>query len=198
MSFTAQTAFEARITNNSNDTLCNIAGVYYVSSDPADCDAGKLCVRGDLLACEGYPNTVYNENTYKMTAAANTATGNDVIYACNTYDNQLLAAGSNKYFIGRATLGLGVPAGRYGNFTRINFDGESIYRFGAGNVTLNTSTDKFLTIASGALTSQASAPTTTGALYFKIVGTGKFVEGNMESFTYYDVVACKPVATVPA
>lgn len=198
MSFTAQTAFEARITNNSNDTLCNIAGKYYVSSDPADCDAGKLCVRGDLLACEGYPAGVYNENTYKMTAAANTATGNDVIYACNTYDNQLIAAGSNKYFIGRATLGLGVPAGRYGNFTRINFDGESVYRFGAGNVTLNTSTDTYLTIASGALTSQAAAPTTTGALYFKIVGTGKFVEGNQESFAYYDVVACKPVATVPA
>jgi hypothetical protein len=196
MAFTANTAFEARITNNSNDTLCNIAGKFYSSGDPADCSAGTLCVRGDLLACEGFPSGVYNENTYKM-AVANSVDVGTPIYACNTYDNQLIGNGSNNYFIGRKTLGLGVPAGRYGNFTRIYFDGASRYRFGAGNVTLNTSTDTYFVISSGALSSQAAAPTATGTPYFVLKGTGKFVEGNMETVTYYDVEA-HAVATVPA
>lgn len=197
MAFTANTAFEARITNNSNDTLCNIAGKYYVSTTATDCSAGTLCVRDSLLACEGYPAGVYNENTYKMVAAAGTEDVSTPIYACNTYDNQLLNNGSNNYFIGRKTLGLGVPAGRYGNFTRIYFDGASVYRFGAGNVTLNTSTDTYFVISSGALSSQAAAPTATGTPYFVLKGTGKFVEGNMETVTYYDVEA-HAVATVPA
>lgn len=191
MSFTANTAFEARITNNSRDNLSHIAGKYYVSTTPTDCDAGQLCVRDSLLPCEGFSG-VYNENTWKMVAAANTATADDVIFACDTYDNQLLSApNGNAYFIGTETLGLGVPAGRYGNFTRINFDGESVYRFGAGNVTLNTSTDTFFTIASGKLTSAAAAPTDDGSIYFELRGTGKFIEGVSESFTYYDVVAKK-------
>lgn len=191
MSFTANTAFEARITNNSRDNLSHIAGKYYVSTTPTDCDAGQLCVRDSLLDCEGFTG-IKNENTWKMVAAANTATADDVIFACDTYDNQLLSApNGNAYFIGTETLGLGVPAGRYGNFTRINFDGESVYRFGAGNVTLNTSTDTFFTIASGKLTSAAAAPTDDGSIYFELRGTGKFIEGVSESFTYYDVVAKK-------
>ena len=191
MSFTANTAFEARITNNSRDNLSHIAGKYYVSTTPTDCDAGQLCVRDSLLDCEGFTG-IKNENTWKMVAAANTATADDVIFACDTYDNQLLSApNGNAYFIGTETLGLGVPAGRYGNFTRINFDGESVYRFGAGNVTLNTSTDTFFTIASGKLTSAAAAPDDDGSIYFELRGTGKFIEGVSESFTYYDVVAKK-------
>lgn len=191
MSFTAKTAFEARITNNENDRLANIAGKYYVSTTATDCDAGQLCVRDSLLPCEGFSG-VYNENTWKMVAAANTNTADDVIYACNTYDNQLISApDGNNYFIGVRTLGLGVPAGRYSTFTRINFDGESVYRFGEGNVTLNTSTDTFFTIASGKLTSAAAAPTDDGSIYFELRGTGKFVEGTSESFGYYDVVAKK-------
>ena len=191
MSFTANTAFEARITNNENDRLANIAGKYYVSTTATDCDAGQLCVRDSLLDCEGFTG-VKNENTWKMVAAANTNTADDVIYACNTYDNQLIGApDGNNYFIGVRTLGLGIPAGRYGNFTRINFDGQSVYRFGAGNVTLNTSTDTYFTIASGKLTSAASAPTDDGSIYFELRGTGNFVEGNSASFGYYDVVAKK-------
>lgn len=191
MSFTANTAFEARITNNENDRLANIAGKYYVSTTATDCDAGQLCVRDSLLDCEGFSG-VKNENTWKMVAAANTNTADDVIYACNTYDNQLISApDGNNYFIGVRTLGLGVPAGRYSTFTRINFDGESVYRFGEGNVTLNTSTDTFFTIASGKLTSAAAAPTDDGSIYFELRGTGKFIEGTSESFGYYDVVAKK-------
>jgi len=191
MSFTANTAFEARITNNENDRLANIAGKYFVSTTPTDCDAGQLCVRDSLLDCEGFTG-VKNENTWKMVDAASTATIDDVIYACNTYDNQLIPSpDGNNYFIGVRTLGLGAPAGRYCTFTRINFDGQSVYRFGEGNVTLSTSTDTYFTIASGKLTSAAAAPATAGAIYFELRGTGKFIEGNGEAFGYYDVVACK-------
>lgn len=191
MSFTAKTAFEARITNNENDRLANIAGKYFVSTTPTDCDAGQLCVRDSLLDCEGFTG-VKNENTWKMVDAASTATMDDVIYACNTYDNQLIPSpDGNNYFIGVRTLGLGAPADRYCTFTRINFDGQSVYRFGEGNVTLSTSTDTYFTIASGKLTSAAAAPATAGAIYFELRGTGKFIEGNGEAFGYYDVVACK-------
>ena len=190
MSFTAQTAFEARITNNENDRLANIAGKYYVSTTATDCDAGQLCTRDSLLDCEGFSG-VKNENTWKMVAATSSADADDVIYACNTYDNQLVSApNGNAYFIGYETLGLGVPAGRYGNFTRINFDGESVYRFGAGNVTY-TATHQYFTIDAGKLVSSATAPTDDGSIYFTLRGTGNFVEGTSLSFGYYDVVACK-------
>ena len=191
MSFTANTAFEARITNNENDRLANIAGKYFVSTTPTDCDAGQLCVRDSLLDCEGFTG-VKNENTWKMVAAADTATADDLVFACNTYDNQLIPSpDGNNYFIGVRTLGLGAPADRYCTFTRINFDGQSVYRFGEGNVTLNTDTDTYFTIASGKLTSAAAAPATAGAIYFELRGKGKFIEGNGEAFGYYDVVACK-------
>lgn len=193
MSFTAQTAFEARITNNALDSLANIAGMYYVSTTATDCDAGQLCTRDSLLDCEGFTG-VKNENTWKMVAATSSADANDVIYACNTYDTKLLSDGRNNWFVGHETLGLGVPAGRYGNFTRINFDGQSVYRFGAGNVTLNTSTDTFFTIDAGKLTSTASEPTTAGKIYFTLRAKGNFVEGMQASFAYYDLVACKVVA----
>lgn len=193
MSFTAQTAFEARITNNALDSLANIAGKYYVSTTATDCDAGQLCTRDSLLDCEGFSG-VKNENTWKMVAATSSADANDVIYACNTYDTKLLSDGRNNWFVGHETLGLGVPAGRYGNFTRINFDGQSVYRFGAGNVTLNTSTDTFFTIDAGKLTSTASEPTTAGKIYFTLRAKGNFVEGMQASFAYYDLVACKVVA----
>lgn len=190
MSFTAQTAFEARITNNSRDNLSHIAGQYFVSTTPTDCDAGQLCTRDSLLPNEGFTG-VYNENTWKMVAATSSANANSVIFACDTYDNQLLTApDGNNYFIGQQTLGLGVPAGRYGNFTRINFDGESVYRFGAGNVTY-TATHQYFTIDAGKLVSAATAPTTAGDIYFTLRGTGTFVEGNSASFAYYDLVACK-------
>lgn len=195
MSFTANTAFEARITNNEFDDLCNITGKYYVSTTATDCSAGHLCVRDSLLDCEGFSG-VKNENAWKMVDATDAATANDVVYACNTYESKLINDGDgHNYFIGSETLGLGVPAGRYGTFTKINFDGQSVYRFGIGNLSAAISTNTFFTIDDGQLVPAASAPTTTGAIYFKLMGTGKFVEGTSESFTYYDALACK-VSTV--
>ena len=193
MALSEKTAFEARITNNDRENLSHIAGVYQAGEANADCSAGLLCVRKGQIPCEGFTG-VYNENTWYMEAATTADNAESVIYACDTYDVQLLPGkGGKLYAVGAETLGLGVPAGRYGNFTRIDFDGQSVYRFGEGNVTLNTESDKYFTIDSGVLTSTATKPVTDGALYFELRGTGKFTEGAGQSFGYYDLVACKPV-----
>lgn len=184
MAFIANTAFEARITNNRTHDLVNIAGKYEESSAVADCSAGIICVAGDLLDCEGFTG-VKNENTHKMTAAG--ATDKEPLYACNTYETKKVGA----YYIGRETLGLGVEAGKYGNFTLINFDGQSVYRFGIGNVTGAIGDKTYFTIASGKLVPATSAPSTAGLPYFKLRGTGNFIEGTRTSFGYVDVVACR-------
>lgn len=199
MAYIANTAFEARITNNSRDNLSHIAGLYQAGSPAAnaDCSAGLLCVRNGRVPNEGFDNPsgtrVYNENTWYMNAAADSVTADDVIFACDTYDVQLLSGkrtGLN-YFVGTETLGLGAPAGRYCNFTRINFDNESVYRFGVGNLSAALSTNTYFTIANGLLVPAASAPATAGSIYFQLRGTGYFVEGTQQSFAYVDVVACK-------
>lgn len=196
MAYIANTAFEARITNNRREDLSHVAGLFEDSSSPADCSAGLLCVRSTKAPAEGFDNPsgtrVYNENTWIFNAAADTATVDDVIYACDPYDTQLITApNGNSYFIGTETLGLGIPAGRYGNFTRIDFDNQSVYRFGSGNLSTAISTNTFFTIDDGLLVPAASAPATAGAIYFKLVGTGTFVKGNSAAFTYYDAMACK-------
>lgn len=197
MAFIADTAFEARITNNSRDNLSHVAGLYQASGENADCSAGLLCVRNGLVPNEGFDNPsgtrVFNENTWFFNAAADSVTADDVIFACDTYDVQLLSgkrAGLN-YFIGTETLGLGVPAGRYGNFTRINFDNESVYRFGEGNLSAAIGANTYFTIADGLLVPAAAAPTDAGSVFFELRGTGSFVEGTQQSFGYVDVVARK-------
>lgn len=195
MAYIAKTAFEARITNNSRDNLANVAGLYQASSANADCSAGLLCVRNGQVPVEGMPAAanVYNENTWYMNAATSSVDANDVIYACNTYDNQLVSApNGNQWFVGMDLLGLGVPAGRYGCFTRINFDNESVYRFGEGNVTVNTTGDQYFTIDDGVLTSVTAKPSTAGDIFFtlKEYGEGYFTEGTTQSFGYYDLTAC--------
>ena len=198
MGFIEKTAFEARITNDRKDDLCNITGHYQVSGADADCSAGLLCVRKENLPCAGFPN-VLNENAYYMEAATDAANAGDVIYACNTYDTQLLAGRhGNAYYVGTETLGLGIPAGREGTFTKIVFDGDHKYRFGVGNANAELGANKFLTIADGLLKPAAAAPTANGALYFKVKGTGNFTEGTTASFGYIDVEAHVVVAAVAA
>lgn len=191
MAYISSTAFEARVTNGEFDALANITGLYQQSSAAADCSAGLLCVRGDNLPCEGFGSTVFNENAFYMTAAAGTETATTPIYACNTYEAQLLnGKGDNKYFIGTETLGLGVPAGRYGTFTRIAFDGVSKYRFGEGNFAAPISDAGFAVLsANGLLASAASAPSVAGTPYFVVKGTGAFTEGTSASFGYVDLEA---------
>lgn len=190
MAFTANTAFEARITNNENDILSHIAGLYQASGANADCDAGRLVTADSLADCEGFTG-IKNENTWIMVDATDAATIDTPVYACDTYDNKLIGDASHNYFIGTETLGLGTPAGRYGNFTRIKFDGVSHYRFGVGNFSAAVGNNTYATIDDGVLVPAASAPATAGSIYFEIIGTGNFVEGAFDSFGYVDVIAKK-------
>ena len=190
MAFLSSTAFEARVTNNEFDDLCNITGKYQVASADADCSAGLLCTRGDLLPCEGFGSTVFNENAFYMASAASDVMATEPIYACNMYESQLISNKDNKYFIGTETLGLGVPAGRYGTFTRIYFDGVSKYRFGVGNISGALSDATIVVLAGdGLLASAAEAPSDAGTPYFKVMGTGTFTEGTRNSFGYVDLEA---------
>lgn len=184
----ANTAFEARVTNNEWDNLCNITGKYQISGSDAECPAGTLCVRGDKLPCEGFTG-IYNENAYYM-AAADGVGIDDVIYACNTYDSKLVSDGVHAWHVGHETLGLPIPAGRYGTFTKIVFNGENIYRFGVGNTDDDGAAD-FYSIDDGGLKAESAALSTAGSIYFEVVGTGNFVEGTRDSFGYVDVRACK-------
>lgn len=189
MAYIANTAFEARIVNNRFDDLCNIAGLYQADGANADCSAGLLCIQSEQADCEGFPN-VKNENTWLMNAAGATANIDTPVYACNTYDTQLVSApDGNNYFVGTRTLGLGAPAGRYCTFTHIDFDGRSVYRFGIGNLSAALGSNTYFTIANGLLVPAAAAPTAAGSIYFELRGTGNFTEGTTSSFQYVDVVA---------
>lgn len=197
MAYIEKTAFEPRITNNEYNELCNITGRYQVSDADADCSAGLLVVRGEQLPCAGFKG-VKNENAFYMNAAGAAANADTGVYACNTYDWPMLGGrNGNNYAVGTATLGLGVPAGRDGTFTEIVFDGKHAYRFGEGNLSTAIGENTIFTIANGLLVPAAAAPTATGAIYFKLKGTGNFTEGAGQSFVYYDVWACK-VSTVTA
>lgn len=191
MSYIAKTAFEARITNNEFNELCNITGRYQVSSADADCSAGLLCVRGEQLPCAGFTG-IKNENAWYMSAAGAAANVDTPVYAANTYEVQRLAGKNGQlYAIGTETLGLGIPAGRDGTFTKIVFDDEHVYRFGEGNLSTAIGENTFFTIANGLLVPAAAAPTKAGSIYFKLRGSGKFTEGTTASFGYYDLAACK-------
>lgn len=197
MAYIEKTAFEPRITNNEFNELCNITGRYQVSEADADCSAGLLVVRGEQLPCAGFKG-IKNENAFYMNAAGAAANADTGVYACNTYEWPMLGGrNGNNYAVGTATLGLGVPAGRDGTFTEIVFDGKHTYRFGEGNLSTAIGANTIFTIANGLLVPAAAAPTATGAIYFKLKGTGNFTEGAGQSFVYYDVWACK-VSTVTA
>lgn len=197
MAYIEKTAFEPRITNDEFNELCNITGRYQVSDADADCSAGLLVVRGEQLPCAGFKG-VKNENAFYMNAAGAAANADTGVYACNTYEWPTLGGrNGNNYAVGTATLGLGVPAGRDGTFTEIVFDGKHAYRFGEGNLSAAIGENTIFTIANGLLVPAAAAPTATGAIYFKLKGTGNFTEGAGQSFVYYDVWACK-VSTVTA
>lgn len=190
MAYIANTAFEARIVNDRFDDLANIAGLYQASDAAADCSAGLLCVRAEQTPCEGFAN-VLNENSWYMNAAGDDANIDTPIYACDPHDWPLIGNGRNLWAVGTETLGLGIPAGRYGSFRRIHFDNVSVYRFGVGNLSDALSTNTYFTIADGLLVPAAAAPTAAGSIYFELRGTGNFTEGTSASFGYIDVVACR-------
>ena len=148
-------------------------------------------MRGEQLPCAGFTG-IKNENAWYMNAAGAAANVDTPVYAANTYEVQHLSGKSGQlYAIGTETLGLGIPAGRDGTFTKIVFDDDHVYRFGEGNLSTAIGTNTFFTIANGLLVPAAAAPTAAGSIYFKLRGSGKFTEGTTASFGYYDLVACK-------
>lgn len=144
MAYIANTAFEVKVSNHEFDSVANITGVFQNGSDTDEiCSAGFLCVKDVLTANEGYEKvgpeedvTINNGNTWTMKAAASSTTVQTPIYACNTFNvNQITDSATGAvYKVGGNTLGLAVPAGERSTFTKIEFDGNHIYRFGAGNV----------------------------------------------------------------
>lgn len=191
MAAITNSAFELRVSNHMYDTTKNITGKFQEGSPAADavCAAGFLVVPGERLPNEGYTD-IKNENAYIMGAAA-TAT-DAAIYACNTFNVQELTdAFGNAYKVGTNTLGLPIPAGYRGTYTRI--DEGDMMRFGIGNFTTAISTNGYATIGTstnaGKLVPAASAPTTTGALYFEIVESGTFTQGAYAGFGYVLVKA---------
>ena len=190
MAYIEKTAFEARITNKQNNDLDNIAGLFVNGNGDAEvCSAGFLCKRSELTESVGYPAGVENENTDKMVAAVAGDKADEEIYACNTYDVRLISDGTNAWAVGRNVLGIPAPAGREVTFTKIDFQGDRKYRFGIGNVNGTVGSNCFATIADGLFVPAAAAPTTAGAVYFKILREGNFTEGNRASFGYVDVEA---------
>jgi hypothetical protein len=191
MAAITNSAFELRVSNHLFDTTKNITGKFQEGSPAADavCAAGFLVVPGERLQNEGYASTVKNENAYIMGAAAAT---DEAIYACNTFNVQELAGPfGTVYKVGSNTLGLPIPAGERGTYTRID-EGDMI-RFGIGNFTTAISTNGYATLGTstnaGKLVPAASAPTTTGALYFEIVESGNFTQGAYAGFGYVLVKA---------
>lgn len=195
MAYIEKTAFEARITNNEFNELVNVTGRFQTDGADDVCPAGFLCVRGEQLPCAGFTG-IKNENAWYMNAAAASVTADDVIYASNTYDVNLLQdpATGNAYAVGLNTLGLPIPKRRDGTFTQIVFDNVHVYRFGEGNANAAVGENKFFTIADGLLVPATAAPTKAGTVYFALRGTGNFTEGTRGSFGYIDVVACKVIA----
>lgn len=191
MAYIANTAFEVKVTNAVFDETANITGVYLNGSNsPEICPAGFLCVRGERLENSGYTG-IKNKNAYYMKAAG--ASDNEAIYACNTYNvaQTVDPSTGNVYKIGANTLGLPIPAGERGTYTRIDFDkGDRKYRFGIGNASAALAENKFFTIADGLLVPAAEAPKTNGAVYFTLIEAGTFpAVGTRAGFGYIDVEA---------
>lgn len=202
------TAFESVIDNNANDKTANVAGQFQASAADAICSAGFLCTRSALTTNTGYSTQSYkNGNTWIMVEAESTDLVNTPIYACNTYDVNIVVdpVTGQEYTVGANTLGLPLPAGRVGTFTKIVFDGDKRYKFGTGdsaqsgstgNLSAALSTNGYATIANGLLVPASAAPTATGTPYFKVIGTGTFTEGNRAStISYVEVEAHYAIAT---
>ena len=189
MAAITNSAFELRVSNHIFDTTKNITGKFQ-NSTPADelCAAGFVVVPGDELANEGY-SSIDNENAYLMSAAGDATA--EALYACNTFNVQELTDGfGNAYKVGTNTLGLPIPSGQRGTYTRL--DEGDIARWGIGNFTTAISTNGYATLGTstnaGKWVPAASAPTTTGAWYLEIKGTGNFTQGAYNGFGY---VLCK-------
>lgn len=197
MAMIQNTAFELKVSNHEFDSVANITGVYHNASDEGEiCPAGFLCVRDELLQSDGYPVGVLNGNTWVMNAATADVNAATPVYACNTFGvNEMTDMTTGEvYKVNANTLGLAIPANHRGTYTRIDFSGDRIYRFGIGNANAEVGENKYFTIADGLLVPAAAAPADNGAVYFELLGTGVFTQGAWAAFGYIDVQAKHVVA----
>ena len=194
MSFIANTAFEAAVTNQQFSATQNVAGTFVTVADsvatPADCSAGFLVQQYKLMDNDGYTG-VLNGNTWQFQVAADNtegAVGAGGIFAFNSYDVNKVADPANAaniYQVGARTLGIGLPEGEVGVFTQI-IPGEQ-YAFGAGNFSTapTGATTIYCTITNGLLVASATPPTAASGLYFKLLRQGVFTEGTWSGGTKY-------------
>lgn len=193
MSFIANTAFKLRSPIPGKGATDNITGKFLDknnSNAAADCSAGFLVTKLQLLDIEGYPG-VKSGNNWSMVEAEATDIA-EGIYAADPGQVAMLASAQTgaQYKIGGNTLGLGIPAGNLDTFKRIVFDGNHVYQFGVGNMAADVGSNTYFTIANGLLVPAADvAALATGKPYFKLVRTGTFTEGPGAAFAYYDVSA---------
>lgn len=178
MSFIAQTAFLPRMWNNRNDDLQNFAGKFYDSDTPADCSAGYFVTKGAHMVGGGY----------KFAEAAD---GTGDLYICNPGDVQRISNGSNLWAVGKNTLGLGIPAGEMGNFSKAK-PGET-YAFGYGNFStlVDKTTNVYAVVANGLLEGTSAAPAAGSGIYFELdaaLGIDVFTEGDGVAFNRYNLL----------
>lgn len=197
MAFTANCAFELKVSNSVNNQLQNVPGVFGTGTGAsfaaADCDAGFLVVQNGLAPSEGYEAYgILNGNTWYFNAAANGKAAGHIgdhtgIYAFNNYEGNTVTDGKgNEWHLGMDTLGVGLPAGKRGTFAEL-IVGEQI-KIGVGNFTNSTApaaSETFATIVNGRWTPAASAPASGGEVYAQIMRTEPFTEGVWSGGTGY-------------
>lgn len=154
----------------------NIAGYYGTGTDTSFaseiCNVGTLCVKNGLTLCEGYEEFgIRNGNTYYFNAATSGVVeglpaGKTGIYAFNSYDVNKVTDGEITYNLGAKALNLILPAGERGAFTELLL-GEK-YAFGEDSFSAIPEVGQYATIADGAWTVSATAPTTSGEVYAKV------------------------------
>lgn len=200
MAYIANTAFEVKISNHEFDSTANITGYFQNASSKGEiCSAGYLCTRSALTDCDGYAGvgptgatvTIKNSNTWDMVAATATTTAATGVYACNPFDVNMVTdpATGAVYKVGSNTLGIPAPADYPCTYTKIKFDNDSVYRFGAGNISGAVGDNTLFTIDAGLLKPASAAPTTAGLPYFELVRTGTFTQGAYNGFAFYDLRA---------
>ena len=188
MAFTANTMFEVLNSNISRDSQENVSGKFGTNTgdsfSAADCDAGTLVVANGNMPIEGYESVVdtngnpkfVNNRTYYMNVAADGTSGGAYgdrtgIYFANTYDVSKATStdgSGNIWNIGFNTLGLGTPAGEYGNFTQVMI-GDT-YAVGAGNFSTLPTDDTYVyaTIVNGKLVATDTLPSGGDGVYFDL------------------------------
>ena len=175
-------AFQPRRWNNRYDDLQTITGLYGswsgASFITASCNAGTICNKGDGIPAGG---------NYMVVASD----GSAELYLCNPCDVERLSDAKNTWAVGAETLGLGLPIGKKGPFTKAKV-GET-YAFGPSNfATLVTASDKYATVSNGLLVGTSNAPSAGDGWYFELdteMGIDAFVEGNYNAFSRYNLVA---------